>query len=77
MKYASEMRQKIIKETHLPISFGLSINKTVSKIATGLAKPNNQLHIEKGLERRFLSPLPVRKIPMVGAVLPSGKKPMV
>ncbi len=67
MKYASEMRQKIIKETHLPISFGLSINKTVSKIATGLAKPNNQLHIEKGLERRFLSPLPVRKIPMVGA----------
>ncbi len=67
MKYASEMRQKIIKETHLPISFGLSINKTVSKIATGLAKPNNQLHIEKGLERPFLSPLPVRKIPMVGA----------
>lgn len=67
MKYASEMRQKIIKETHLPISFGLSVNKTVSKIATGLAKPNNQLQIEKGLERPFLSPLPVRKIPMVGA----------
>ena len=61
------MRQKIIKETHLPISFGLSINKTVSKIATGIAKPNNQLHINKGAERPFLSPLPVRKIPMVGA----------
>lgn len=66
MKYATEMRQKIIKETNLPISFGLSVNKTVSKIATGLAKPNNQLHIEKGSERPFLSPLPVRKIPMVG-----------
>lgn len=66
MQYASEMRQKIIKETHLPISFGLSINKTVSKIATGIAKPNNQLHICKGKEVPFLSPLPVRKIPMVG-----------
>ena len=66
MKYASELRARIIKETHLPISFGLSVNKTVSKIATGIAKPNNQLHIRKGKERPFLSPLPVRKIPMVG-----------
>jgi len=32
---ASELRQRIIKETGLPISFGLSINKTVSKVATG------------------------------------------
>jgi len=67
MKYASELRGKIIKETHLPISFGLSINKTVSKIATGIAKPNNQLQIPTGLEKPFLSPLPVRKIPMVGS----------
>ncbi len=66
LKYASELRQRIIKETHLPISFGLSINKTVSKIATGIAKPNNQLKIDKGKERLFLSPLPVSKIPMVG-----------
>lgn len=66
MKYASEMRQKILKETHLPISFGLSANKTVSKIATGIAKPNNQLHINKGKEKPFLCPLPVSKIPMVG-----------
>ena len=67
LKYASEMREKIIRETHLPISFGLSINKTVSKIATGIAKPNNQLKVDKGYEKPFLSPLPVRKIPMVGA----------
>jgi len=32
---ASELRHKIITETGLPISFGLSANKTVSKIATG------------------------------------------
>jgi DNA polymerase-4 len=63
---ASELRQKIIRETGLPISFGLSVNKTVSKIATGQAKPNNEIQIDKGTEKYFLAPLSVRKIPMVG-----------
>ena len=67
-KLASELRKRIIKETGLPISFGLSVNKTVSKIATGEAKPNNELYIQKGSEKPFLSPLSVRKIPMVGEV---------
>ena len=67
-KLATELRQRIIKETGLPISFGLSINKTVSKIATGEAKPNNQIQVLKGTEKPFLSPLSVRKIPMVGEV---------
>ena len=63
---ASELRAKIIRETGLPISFGLSVNKTVSKIATGEAKPNNELKINMGTEKPFLAPLSVRKIPMVG-----------
>jgi DNA polymerase-4 len=63
---ASELRHKIIRETGLPISFGLSANKTVSKIATGEAKPNNELKINMGTEKFFLAPLSVRKIPMVG-----------
>lgn len=66
LKYASELRQRIIRETGLPISFGLSENKTVSKIATGEAKPNNQINIDYGEEKPFLAPLSVRKIPMVG-----------
>ena len=65
---ATDLRKRIIKETGLPISFGLSINKTVSKIATGEAKPNNQMRIVKGTEKPFLSPLSVRKIPMIGEV---------
>ncbi len=65
-KYATEMRQKIIKETGLPISFGLSVNKVVSKVATNEAKPNNQLKIDEGYEKHFLAPLSIRKIPMVG-----------
>lgn len=65
-KFAGELRQKIIRESGLPISFGLSQNKVVSKIATGEAKPNNQKIIEIGREKPFLAPLSVKKIPMVG-----------
>nr|WP_297789148.1 DNA polymerase IV [uncultured Allomuricauda sp.] len=65
-RYATEMRQKIIRETGLPISFGLSVNKVVSKVATNEAKPNNQLKIDFGLEKPFLAPLSIKKIPMVG-----------
>ncbi len=35
LKWTQELRKKIITESGLPISFGLSANKTVSKIATG------------------------------------------
>lgn len=65
-KFSNELRERVIRETGLPISFGLSGNKTVSKVATGEAKPNNKIYIEKGLECSFLAPLSVRKIPMVG-----------
>ena len=65
-RMAEELRLRIIRETGLPISFGLSENKTVSKIATGEAKPNNQLRIDYGKEKPFLAPLSVRKIPMIG-----------
>jgi DNA polymerase-4 len=65
-KYGTELREKIIRETGLPISFGLSTNKTVSKVATGEAKPNNQRRILFGDEKPFLAPLSIKKIPMVG-----------
>lgn len=66
-KWTQELRQRIIRETGLPISFGLSTNKTVSKIATGVAKPSGELQIMYGSEKSFLAPLSIRKIPMVGA----------
>ena len=65
-KMATELRQTIIKETNLPISFALSANKTVSKVGTGEAKPNGQKEIAYGTEKAFLAPLSIRKIPMVG-----------
>ncbi len=65
-QFASQLRQTIIKESGLPISFGLSQNKVVSKIATGEGKPNAEIVIPHGNEKIFLAPLSVNKIPMVG-----------
>lgn len=65
-QWARELREKIIRETMLPISFGLSINKTVSKVGTSEAKPNNYILVPDGSEKQFLAPLSVKKIPMVG-----------
>jgi DNA polymerase IV len=65
-KWSLELRQCIMRETGLPISFGLSVNKTVSKVGTGEAKPNGTLEIAPGREKGFLAPLPVGKIPGVG-----------
>lgn len=66
-KWTHELREKIIRETGLPISMGMSVNKTVSKIATGEAKPNGEKQVERSLVQPFLNPLSIRKIPMVGA----------
>lgn len=65
-KMATELRQRIMRESGLPISFALSSNKTVSKVGTGEAKPNGQKEIPFGTEKDFLAPLSVKKIPMVG-----------
>jgi DNA polymerase IV len=66
MRLASELRQYIHKEAGLPNSFGLSINKTVSKVATNEAKPDGQKEVERGTERTFLAPMPIERIPGVG-----------
>ncbi len=65
-KWAGELKETIMKETGLPVSLGLSVNKTVSKIATGEAKPNGEKYVEAKLVNPFLDPLSIRKIPMVG-----------
>lgn len=66
LQWTGELRDRIIVETGLPISFGLSVNKTVSKIATGEAKPNGGIEVPFPTVPGFLSPLSIRKIPMIG-----------
>jgi DNA polymerase-4 len=65
-KWAKELQSRIIKESGLPISMGMSVNKTISKIATGEFKPLATKLIEEGHEQAFLDPLAVEKIPMIG-----------
>lgn len=64
--WARELRKKIIRESGLPISMGMSVNKLVSKVTTGEFKPNAEKYIAPGTEKDFLAPLPVEKIPMIG-----------
>ena len=66
LKWTHELRQAIIRETGLPISYGLSVNKTVSKIATGEAKPNGEKEVDRANVQPFLNPLSIKKIPMIG-----------
>lgn len=66
LQWTIELRQKIIDETKLPISFGLASNKMIAKIATDEAKPNGYLQVPLGKEKDFLAPMPVSKIPGVG-----------
>jgi DNA polymerase-4 len=64
--WSHDLRGTIIKETGLPVSIGLSINKTVSKIAAGEAKPNGEIEVGKNIVLPFLDPLSIKKIPMIG-----------
>jgi DNA polymerase-4 len=65
-KWSGDLRQQIMRETGLPISCALSVNKLVSKVGTGEVKPNGMCEVPTGEEREFLAPLSTGKIPGVG-----------
>lgn len=65
-KWTTALVERIARETGLPISFGLSTNKTVAKIATGEGKPLGRVSVPEDKVRAFLAPLSIRKIPMLG-----------
>ncbi len=65
-KFTEELKEKISKESGLPISYGLASNKLISKVATNEAKPKAQIEILFGNEKEFLAPLSVMKLPGVG-----------
>ncbi|MEP6727581.1 MAG: DNA polymerase IV [Bacteroidota bacterium] len=67
LQFSNELKQKVIKESGLPVSYGLASNKLISKVATNEIKPNGQIQIPFGEERSYLAPLSIMKIPGVGA----------
>jgi DNA polymerase IV len=76
LQWTIELRQQIINETKLPISFGLASNKMIAKMATDEAKPNGYLQVPLGKEKEFLAPMPVGKIPGVGEQTQQSLKAM-
>lgn len=68
-QWTIDLRNEIIEQTKLPISFGLASNKMIAKIATDEAKPNGYLFVQPGMEKTFLAPLPVNKFSGVGEAM--------
>lgn len=64
--FSRDLRDRVLKESGLPVSYGLASNKLISKVATGEVKPNGQIEIPFGEEKNFLAPLPVAKLPGIG-----------
>jgi len=67
LQWTIDLRNEIMEQTKLPISFGLATNKMIAKIATDEAKPNGYLFVQPGMEKDFLATLSVNKFSGVGA----------
>ena len=68
LQFTNELVHKVQNETGLPISFGLSINKTVAKMCTNYSKPMGRLHILSKEVQPFLDPQSIRSLPSLGDV---------
>ena len=64
--FAKELKQKVLRESGLPVSYALATNKLISKVATNEVKPNGMLEIGPGKEKSFLAPLSIGKLPGIG-----------
>lgn len=63
---AGEIQVALASELHLPCSIGVSVYRTVAKIATDRAKPGGICVVDAPATAEFLAPLPVRVVPGVG-----------
>lgn len=65
-QFMVELKDKITKESGLPISYALASNKLISKVATEDAKPDGRKEIAHGLEKSYLAPLHIKRMPGIG-----------
>ncbi len=65
-QFTKELKQTVVKQTGLPISYALASNKLISKIATNEVKPDGQIEVNLGEEKQFLAPLKIDRMPGIG-----------
>jgi DNA polymerase-4 len=67
--FASQLQKEIKEKLSLPCSIGIGSNKTIAKIGSDFMKPMGITYIIPGMEKEFLSHMPVETIPGVGKVM--------
>ena len=72
MQIAEEIRARVLKETGLTVSVGVSFNKIFAKLGSDLKKPNAVTEISKQNYKQLVWPLPIGDLLMIGKK--TGKK---
>jgi len=62
-----DLQRRIWDELRIPASMGIAANKLVAQIASKLRKPRGFVVVAPGEEAAFLAPLPVGRLPGIGA----------
>ncbi len=65
---AKEIRARILEETSLTASAGISYNKFLAKLASDIRKPNGQFVVTPAMSQSFVEALPIEKLHGVGPV---------
>lgn len=63
---ARKLKKEVFEKTGLTISVGLASNKYVSKIASGMSKPDGFYFVPFGEEEKFMLSLPLEKVWGIG-----------
>ncbi len=61
------LQRRLWDELQIPVSFGIAANKLIAQIASKLRKPRGFVVVPPGQEEAFLAPLPIGKLPGIGA----------
>jgi DNA polymerase-4 len=66
LQSAERLHDEIKSTVGINASIGIASNKLLAKIASDAAKPNGLLWIAPGMEKKFLAPLAIDRVPGIG-----------